>query len=64
MDSHRRLALFTHALPIGLHWQQSPAVFSLVDFGFSSFQLLIFDQQRIALASKFIRFAKRSIALA
>jgi hypothetical protein len=46
MDSHRRLALFTHALPIGLHWQQSPAVFSLVDFGFSPFQLLIFDQQQ------------------
>jgi hypothetical protein len=26
--------------------------------------LLIFDQQQIALASKFIRFAKRNIALA
>ena len=49
---------------LGLHWQQSPAVFSLVDFGFSPFQLLIFDQQQIALASKFIRFAKRNIALA
>ena len=49
---------------IGLHWQQSPAVFSLVDFGFSPFQPLIFDPQQIALASKFIRFAKRNIALA
>jgi hypothetical protein len=28
------------------------------------FQLLIFDQQQIALASEFIRFAKRNIALA
>jgi hypothetical protein len=37
-----------------LHWQQSPAAFSLVDFGFSPFQLLIFDQQQIALASQFI----------
>lgn len=53
-----------HAFPIGLHCQQSSAVFSLVDFGFSRFQLLIFDQQQIALASEFIRFAKRNIALA
>jgi hypothetical protein len=44
--------------------QQSPAAFSRVDFGFSPFQLFIFDQQQIALASKFIRFAKRNIALA
>jgi hypothetical protein len=55
---------FAPALPIGLHCQQSPAVFPLVDFGFSPFQLLIFDQQQIALASKFIRFANRNIALA
>jgi hypothetical protein len=33
-------------------------------FGFSPFQLLIFDQQQIALAPKFIRFAKGNIALA
>jgi hypothetical protein len=26
-----------------LHWQRSPAAFSLGDFGFSPFQLLIFD---------------------
>jgi hypothetical protein len=56
--SNRNSASDWAALP------KSPAIFPLVGFGFSRFQFLIFDQQQIALASEFIRFAKRNIALA
>ena len=57
MDSHQRIRL-------GCTAHSHLRLFPLVGFGFSPFQLLIFHPQQIALASKFIRFAKRNIALA